>query len=229
MALIVKNCPHCASTKATMKLHSWDTWATNSDLINAFYSCPVCEKPVTSLLRRTRRLDGRSPVDLNSWPGTVQDGGYDIQLTWPKPTMPAAPNDVPEHIARNFIQAEHARQRDHREAAGMVYRRTLEVALKDIDPDGRGMLKARIDSLTKSGKLNEQMSLWAHSVRVLGNEASHDEPEPSKEDIDDLAAFVAITLEYLYTMPAKVVRRLPKKGSKETALQSEASNAIADG
>lgn len=229
MALLVMNCPHCASTKAAMVLHSFDTWATNSDLINAFYSCPVCEKPVTSLLRRSHRAGGKSPADLNSWPGTVQDGGYSIRLTWPEPKMPAAPKDVPEHIARNFIQAEHARQRDHREAAGMVYRRTLEIALKDIDPEGKGMLKARIDSLTKSGKLNEEMSKWAHSVRDLGNEASHDEPEPSKEDINDLAAFVTITLEYLYTMPAKVARRIPKKGSKETALEAETSIAIADG
>jgi hypothetical protein len=101
----------------------------------------------------------------------------------------------------------------------MAYRRTLELALKDIAPQLKGTLEKRIDTLAKDSKLTPDMATWAHSVRELGNEATHDEPEPTDEDVADLGAFTRVVLEYLYTMPAKVLRRAtaPPSSSASTA------------
>jgi hypothetical protein len=89
----------------------------------------------------------------------------------------------------------------------MAFRRALELALKDKAPELKGTLQKRIDALAKETKLTPDLATWAHSVRELGNEAAHDEPEPTDEDVADLGAFTRVVLEYLYTMPAKVQRR----------------------
>ncbi len=91
----------------------------------------------------------------------------------------------------------------------MAYRRALELTIKDRGPEFKGTLQKRIDALAAAGKLTPDLAKWAHSVRELGNEAAHDEPEPSEADIDDLGAFTRVVLEYLYTMPAKVKKRAP--------------------
>ena len=99
----------------------------------------------------------------------------------------------------------------------MAYRRSLELALKDIDAELKGTLEKRIDKLAEKGRLTVDLAEWAHSVRELGNEATHDTPEPPKEDVDDLAAFTRIVLEYLYTMPAKVRARAAEPIIEDTA------------
>ena len=89
----------------------------------------------------------------------------------------------------------------------MTFRRVLELTMKDKGPELKGTLEKRINKLAEEGKLTPDIAEWAHSIRVLGNEAAHDDEEPTPEDVTDLAAFTRVTLEYLYTMPAKVGRR----------------------
>lgn len=79
--------------------------------------------------------------------------------------------------------------------------------MKDKAPDLSGTLAKRIDKLAETGGLTPDVATWAHSIREMGNEAAHEEHEPSAEDIEDLAAFTKVVLEYLYTMPEKVRRR----------------------
>lgn len=98
----------------------------------------------------------------------------------------------------------------------MAYRRALELTMKDKGPALKGTLEKRIDALATEGKLTADIAEWAHSIRTLGNEATHDEEEPTDEDVADLAAFTRVVLEYLYTMPAKVARRAGG-GSEPTA------------
>lgn len=89
----------------------------------------------------------------------------------------------------------------------MQYRRCLELAMKDKAPTESGTLAKRIDKLAEAGGLTSDVATWAHSIREMGNEAAHDEHEPNPDDIEDLAAFTKVVLEYLYTMPEKVRRR----------------------
>ncbi len=182
---------------------------------NAFFSCSACRKPVCAFFSWNSRETVQADVtDLQSnWLRTFEEAGYSIQKVWPKALASEAPDDVPAHVVRNFLQAEDARKRKHNEAAGMAYRRALELTLKDVGPDLKGTLQKRIDKLAEIQRLTPDLAQWAHSVRELGNEAAHDEPEPSEEDVDDLAAFTRILLEYLYTMPAKVRKRSPETNS----------------
>jgi hypothetical protein len=181
---------------------------------NAFFSCPSCRKPSAAQINAD--LHGKQSVEITqlegSWPRSLRDGGYLLKEMYPQPISTAAPESVPDNVRRNFVQAEEARVRKHRETAGMAYRRTLELALKDIAPELKGTLEKRIDKLAEQSRLTPDLAEWAHSVRELGNEATHDAPEPSAEDVIDLASFTKVVLEYLYTMPAKVRARSPQPG-----------------
>jgi Domain of unknown function (DUF4145) len=61
-------------------------------------------------------------------------------------------------------------------------------------------------------KKNSEFSV-RHYIRLLGNEAAHDEKEPEQQEIDDLANLTRMTLVYLFEMPERV-RRLREKGNE---------------
>lgn len=94
------------------------------------------------------------------------------------------------------------------DAAGMMFRKTLEAATKILDADlaGKTLVK-RVDALTSSGKLTEDMAKWAHEVRLGGNDAAHEEEPFSMEEALALKNFIENFLRYVFTLPAAVERR----------------------
>lgn len=221
MAFLQITCPHCQTPKSPLKAVAFESRSSEKGA-NGLFVCPLCENPVCALVEKSGEKSGgarvRASHELTGWPHEIQQAGWTAIQVWPVPKDSSAPSDTPKNVARNFVQAEEAAAKSHNETAGMAYRRSLELALKDIAPALSGMLKKRIDALSKAGTLTPDIAEWAHSVRELGNEATHDEEVPTDEDIADLAAITRVILEYLYTMPAKVARRTnpPAVTSDET-------------
>lgn len=208
MAYLAANCPHCGTKQSPFTSVAFVQRHNKADCCNGFFVCPFCEKPISVWMMQQRPVEGcHRSHEIHSWTKTVQAGGWRVTDVWPAPADIEAPLDTPDNVARIFVEAEESAKRNHRESAGMAYRRALELTLKDKAPTLRGTLEKRIDALADGGKLTPDMAEWAHSIRTLGNEATHDEDVPTAEDITDLAAFTRIVLEYIYTMPAKVARR----------------------
>lgn len=207
MALLIITCPHCRTPRSPFASVAFRPREGDHQIVG-FFLCPVCDKPIGGWLNRMHAVHGAANcADLQNWPQTIEKGGWRLTNVWPTEQETEAPADVPPAIARNFIQAEEAAVRGHRESAGMTYRRVLELTLKDKAPEQKGTLEKRIDKLAADNRLTPEIATWAHSIRDLGNESAHDEAEPTADDIKDLAAFTRIVLEYLYTMPAKVNER----------------------
>ena len=87
------------------------------------------------------------------------------------------------------------------EAAGMMFRKTLEVALKTIRPEDQGNLKNRIDEAAKAGAITKDLAEWAHRIRLDGNEAAHEDKPISSDDLEALHHFTELVLLYLFTLP----------------------------
>lgn len=209
MALLITKCPHCESDAVSMA--SVAVVAQSNVHTTGLFVCPICARPVGAwLANKGQGIEART---LNSYPGTFESAQWGVRELWPAVIAKSAPDDVPPAVSRNFIQAEEAASRAHLEAAGMAYRRTLELALKIIAPELKGTLEKRIDKLTDDGRLTGDVGSWAHSIRDLGNEATHEPDEPTLDDVKELAAFTRVVLEYLFTMPAKVQRRASLKSS----------------
>jgi hypothetical protein len=129
---------------------------------------------------------------------------------WPKKQLVLAPAHLPGEITRVFVQAEGCAKRSDNDAAAVMYRRSIELTLKDKDAAVSGMLGKRIDHFRDSNGINADVAQWAHIVRLIANEAAHDPGEPTAEDVQDLASFTRVFLEYVYTLPERVRLRLEK-------------------
>lgn len=125
-----------------------------------------------------------------------------------------APEHIPKEVERVYLQAVDAHRRTNLDLAAMGFRRALELALKAKAPDLKGQLGPRIDQLAAKHVLTPAMKEWAEDSRVLGNEANHDPPEPTPENVQQLFLFTESLLEYLFTLPEKVRQRREAKKPK---------------
>lgn len=114
-----------------------------------------------------------------------------------------------------FLQAVKAHRQNDLDLAAMGFRRSLELTLKARAPELNGHLGPRIDQLASRGILTAAMKEWADDVRVLGNDANHDAPEPTPENVQQLYLFTESLMEHLFTLPEKVRLRRASKPPKQ--------------
>jgi Domain of unknown function (DUF4145) len=174
----------------------------------AFAQCGRCAMPVTAIVQMHE-------ATIDDW---VAHAGDDVltdtkaQLiaVLPKASRPSAPDHVDKGVARVFVQAEGARKRKELDNAGMAYRKTLDIGLKKFDATLKGTLYERIDALAARHDITTAMQEWAHQVRLIGNDANHEEYEPKEADIEAIASFTETLLKYLFTLPTEVKVRKQK-------------------
>jgi hypothetical protein len=174
----------------------------------AFAQCGKCTMPVIAIV-------GMQNATLDHWVkhgiDVLADYGCTLINVFPTPQKANAPAHVEPDVARIFLQAEAARQRKEFDTSGMAYRKTLDIALKKFDPKLGGNLYDRIDALASRHDITAAMQEWAHQVRLIGNDAAHEDKEPKESDIEAIAAFAETLLKYLFTLPAEVEARKPTK------------------
>lgn len=134
--------------------------------------------------------------------------GFELEMTWPLPSLPEAPASLPPSVERAFIQAEKNRMMpDCEEAAATMYRRSLDLALKEAFPEEKGMLDAKLKKLVQQKMLPEAIGKWAHEVRLIGNDGAHDLEGVDLVALLDARAFIDTVLKYLFTLPAQIEAR----------------------
>jgi hypothetical protein len=209
VAHIVLDCPHCLAQAMTMNVVS--RAKTREGYGIAFAQCGRCIMPVTAIV-------GMSHSTIEHWiinPGNdvLADSQATLITVIPDPKKSAAPAHVEKDVARVFVQAEDARRRQELDNAGMAYRKTLDIALKKFDGALKGSLYERIDTLAARHDITAAMQEWAHQVRLIGNDANHEDQEPRAPDIEAIAAFTETLLKYLFTLPAEVKARKPSNAT----------------
>ena len=172
--------------------------------ITAF--CRGCEKGVAALIRPNdlTRL-GRATVEVLLTGKSDITAYFAVGVIWPQPASTLVPLGLTPDIERIFREAEDGRARGNLTSAAIMFRKTVEAAVRQIDPTLKaGTLATRLRGLVTSGKLTTDMADWADHIRRLGNEAAHEDEEPAAADIDDLANLTRMTLVYLFEMPHRV-------------------------
>ncbi|TYG33576.1 DUF4145 domain-containing protein [Lonepinella koalarum] len=143
------------------------------------------------------------------------DDIFNSELDWfPKPPTPEIPEYLPDDVKRKFSAGEKIYfQSKHDENliefAGTAYRSALEVALKQLDDSTDKNLNWRINSLVKKGLLVKSMGDFAHRIRSLGNDATHD--MISLSALEELRLFVSLFLQYTFTLPAMIPDELKQE------------------
>ncbi|MBU0477048.1 DUF4145 domain-containing protein [bacterium] len=131
---------------------------------------------------------------------------YDYRvLPWPL-KFTKYPEHWPEQIGRYWLQAKKNLVDENWDAAVVMARTALQIALRDNKAKGSN-LKQEIEDLSIKGILPPTMKEWADNVRELGNESVHPEPKQAPTDhldAKDIIRFLDFLLEYLYTLPYKI-------------------------
>lgn len=197
MPIIKQTCPHCRTRGVAFTAAT--EWHTPKGR-RALFHCGSCSEGIIR--------EFISANQLSQLGGDLANHNVVLGEQWPTAPSGDAPEDTPSNVARFFEQGTSSLESSNFDAAGMMFRKTLEAATKILDADlaGKTLVK-RVDALTSSGRLTEDMAKWAHEVRLGGNDAAHEEEPFSMEEALALKNFTENFLRYVFTLPAAVERR----------------------
>lgn len=136
--------------------------------------CRSCALPIVVRLRTLDSLVTARDMEMGL--SHMSQNGQDLEIgpmerlsVWPQGAAATIPERLPPDVDRAFRQAEaNFAATDCEEAAAMMYRRSLELALKIAFPDLKGSLAARIRKLVDDHHLPRTIGDWLTQVRFLG-------------------------------------------------------------
>jgi hypothetical protein len=129
---------------------------------------------------------------------------YEEVAAWPQPPKLHPVDHLPGNVAAAYLEAEQNRADGRYPTAGMAYRRAIERALKHLAPDGKGMLNARIRQIEAAGALPHGLIELLDTVKLLGNDAAHEDEDPDAADVARAAEFTRLFFIYTFDLPAQV-------------------------
>ncbi len=196
------DCPHCGAKKSFFEFVVAVPVKGKANRWHALATCGSCQDAV--LLQFTKVSTTHIDPVSAAKEGALETY-YAQTRVLPDPPSPRVAEAIPRNVERPLLEAEQAYASGLFSAAGSCYRKSVERALKAIDPDLKGMLNQRIRSLEKSGLLPHDMIELLDQVRLFGNASMHeDDEDPTKEDCAAAREFCHLFLTYAFTLPAKV-------------------------
>lgn len=187
MTILKGTCPYCRTTEVALSVtHRYDR-PHERGLFEAYalMSCGLCSRAALGVFRGP---DQRTLVNRRF-------------LTNIYPTLDVAPPaHLPQEVESRYNEAVKIMGMAP-ESAGMMFRKTLDVALRCIRPDDRGNLKQRIDKAAEGDAITKDLAEWAHRIRLDGNDAAHDDVPISTDEVKDLHGFTELVLLYLFSLP----------------------------
>ncbi len=129
---------------------------------------------------------------------------YRVQ-PWPIKTN-SAPEHWPSAVQRYWVQSQRSLEAENWDAASVMARSALQVALREHKAVGKD-LKSEIQDLAEKGILPPLMKEWSNEVRELGNDSAHPKPDQTpttEEEARDVVEFLDFLLIYLYNLPKQI-------------------------
>lgn len=111
--------------------------------------------------------------------------------------------DLPQKYLQQAIEPQHAP-----DGAVMLAASAIDSMLKDQGYK-EGALYSRIEQASNDHLLTKQMKEWAHEIRLSANEQRHADEKfagSSADDAKQVIEFTKALAEYLYVLPARVLK-----------------------
>jgi hypothetical protein len=205
--LYVTQCPHCCAENATLTAKCIAETKTK-DRYNIFMQCNVCKLGVIIIVDDRYRCHSNNEYEN----GALLDDIFLILDMFPKRNDIDTPDYTPKNISEYFRQAVDSLQRSNFDAAGMMFRKVVDVTTKKLGAT-TGKLNNRIDTLAEKHEITPAMQEWAHVIRLDGNEAAHEEEPFDRETCEALKSFTELFLMYVFSLPGMLEeRRAAKEG-----------------
>ena len=195
MSVFPANCPHCGTKQVAFTLiHQHRAHKEEENIWDTLSLCGQCSRCVLVAFLAPRNTDPKGLLGTSRRLEVQQLGIY--------PSLPesAAPAHTPDNVAQFYRQGMDNLPGNW-DAAGMMFRKALDSALKRKFPRITGTLKRRIDKAAEAHEFTPALAEWAHQIRLDGNDAAHEEKPFSKEEAERLQTFTELVLRYLFTLP----------------------------
>ena len=126
-------------------------------------------------------------------------------LPWPQ-RVDRHPEHWPADVGRYWIQAQRCLRDENWDAAALMARSAMQIALRVLEARGAN-LKQEIDDLSAKGLLPPAMAEWAAEVREIGNRSAHPgvgQGPTVPDDAREVVRFLDFLLEYHYDLPQRI-------------------------
>jgi hypothetical protein len=118
---------------------------------------------------------------------------------------------MPENVTADFKEALRCKWVDAFKATVTMCRRAIQASCLEKGANPKKKLTEQIDEIAGKGLITEPLRLFAHEVRLEGNDGAHPEPDGlnnvSDRDADDIIAFTREYLHHVYVMPHMLAKR----------------------
>ena len=137
----------------------------------------------------------------------------EIKGVYPAPPSEDAPLFTPERTKRFFQQGMSSLHIGNPDAAGAMFRKSLESGLNEKFSSNERNLIGKIKDAASKGLITDEMADWAHHIRISGNEAAHND-DYTMEQARTLRVFTELVLTYLFELPGRL-KDAKKMGSED--------------
>ena len=195
------DCPWCGTKSVGFTPASMAPWQKSSPehgfYTDVFAICGRCDRGIIALFQ-----------DHHSSPETLQTAGR--EGVYPAPPSADAPLFTPDRTKRFFQQGMSSLHIGNPDAAGAMFRKSLESGLKERFSSNKRNLIDKIKDAASNGLITQEMADWADHIRISGNEAVHDD-EYTMEQARTLRVFTELVLIYLFELPGRLAKAQEKE------------------
>lgn len=192
------DCPHCGTVGAGFTGDQYRQVKPGNFSFIMLMQCGVCGEGIVAKFFGTH---------FSGWVAGHGESDTKLISSWPSAASHSAPEFVPQHIQQYFLQALDNASRSNWDAAGIMFRKTLDASLKNIDPSGSGTLYNRITNLPASIGITDALKECAHEIRRLGADAAHEDDPFTEEEVSAIKFFTDLFLTYAFTLPGMLEAR----------------------
>ena len=193
------DCPHCLTRGAGFQARFHWQPLLGARHGSTLATCGICRGGLTLL---SYALNSNAHIDIVQHEVGFPGNAFEILETWPRFTG-ECPANVPSNVRSFYNQGLENIGNGHWDAAGAMFRKSLDVATKTLAPDKRSKrLYDRITELVTDGRLTAPMGEWAHEIRLDGNDSVHDDEPESEQDAKIMHRYTEALLTYTFTLPA---------------------------
>lgn len=207
MAQLALECPYCRAEKIGFAYRSHVQVKPGVPQTLLFLQCEGCGQGIIAVI-------GQAPGHIANWAGGQSASPGSIAAIFPAPSALKSPSDVPPKVNAAFLSGlDNLGRSGGANAAGAMFRRSIELAARSIDPNAPvGInLKQRIERLPDT-VVTPSMKEWAQHIRLEGNDAVHGPEEYTEQDAKDLHTFAELFLTYAFTLPEMLKKATPPGG-----------------
>jgi hypothetical protein len=199
------DCPICRAKVGVVETGSAERTGFDDDAHEPYGDkivvglCPSCKTPLAGITQQTH---------FEGWQGDEFNGWSDIIRVHPKPPKTFSSYRIPRSVTSSLLEADKTLQASAYLATCVMFGRAFEALCRDIlekhAPDmlkKRMMLGAGIKALKEKNIIDQSLYDWSQQLQAFRNLAAHAEDITiSREDAEDLQAFMHAITEYIYDL-----------------------------